>query len=123
MGTTWAGRPYELVVKDKAPLGVAWKDAILRTSWWAIPKGAKHFENAMKLLAWMQDAQRQAEQAKLNGFAGGNKETASLVPQQVRDYLATSPSHLVETLVANDGWWSENGPAAEKRFTSWVIAQ
>ena len=50
MGTAWNGRPYQLIVKDKAPLGVAWDNAILRTSWWAIPKGAKHQDNAMKLL-------------------------------------------------------------------------
>jgi putative spermidine/putrescine transport system substrate-binding protein len=123
MGTAWNGRPYQLVVKDKAPLGVAWQGAILRTSWWAIPKGAKHFDNAMKLIAWMQDAKRQSEQAKLSGYAGGNKGTAALLPDNVRDYLATAPQHLETTLVVDDSWWEANGPAAEKRFTGWVIAK
>lgn len=123
MGTAWNGRPYQLVVKDKAPLGAAWEDAILRTSWWAIPKGAKHYDNALKLIAWMQDAKRQAEQAKLSGYAGGNKGDAALLPENVRDYLATSPQHLAVTLVSDDTWWEANGLAAEKRFTSWVIAK
>jgi putative spermidine/putrescine transport system substrate-binding protein len=123
MGTAWNGRPYQLIVKDKAPLGVAWDDAILRTSWWAIPKGAKHFDNAMKLIAWMQDPNRQAEQAKLSGYAGGNKGVAELLPENVQQYLATSPTHLATTLVVDDNWWEANGPAAEKRFTGWVIAK
>jgi putative spermidine/putrescine transport system substrate-binding protein len=123
MGTAWNGRPYQLIVKDKAPLGIAWDDAILRTSWWAIPKGAKHFDNAMKLLAWMQDAHRQAAQATLSGYAGGNKGTAALLPENVQQYLATSPAHLATTVVSDDTWWGTNGPAAEKRFTGWVIAQ
>ena len=123
MGTAWNGRPYQLIVKDKAPLGVAWQDAILRTSWWVIPKGAKHYDNALKLIAWMQDANRQAEQAKLSGYAGGNKGVAALLPENVRDYLATSPQHLAETLVVDDSWWEANGAAAEKRFTGWVIAK
>jgi putative spermidine/putrescine transport system substrate-binding protein len=123
MGTTWNGRPYQLVVKDKAPLGVAWEDAILRASWWVIPKGAKHFENAMKLIAWMQDPHRQADQAKQSGYAGGNKGTAALLSEEVRNYLATSPTHLETSVVADDSWWEASGPAAEKRFTTWVIAK
>jgi putative spermidine/putrescine transport system substrate-binding protein len=123
MGTAWNGRPYQLIVRDKAPLGVAWGDAVLRTSWWAIPKGAKHPGNAMKLLAWMQDATRQSEQAKLSGYAGGNKGVAALLPKEVSAFLATSPEHLAETIVADDTWWSVNGPAAQKRFTSWVVAR
>lgn len=123
MGTTWNGRPYQLIVKDKAPLGVAWDGAILRTSWWAVPKGAKHSDNAMKLIAWMQDPHRQAEQAKLSGYSGGNKDTAALLPENVQAYLATSPSHLATSVVADDDWWQANGPAAEKRFTGWVIAK
>ena len=112
-----------LIVKNNAPLGVAWGDAILRTSWWAVPKGAKHFDNAMKLLAWMQDAKRQAEQAKLSGYAGGNKGVAALLPDNVQQFLATSSDHLATTLVTSDDWWENNGPAAEKRFTGWVIAK
>jgi len=77
----------------------------------------------MKLIAWMQDPKRQAEQAKSSGYAGGNKGTAALLPDEVRDYLATSPQHLTNTLVVDDSWWEANGPAAEKRFTAWVIAK
>ena len=121
MGTAWNGRPFQLITRDKAPLGVAWGDAILRTSWWAIPKGAKHVANAMKLLAWMQDPGRQAAQASLSGYAGGNKGTAALLPPTVAPFLTTSPEHLATTLVVDDSWWSANGPAAEKRFTGWVV--
>lgn len=117
------GRPYQLVVKDKAPLAVAWGDAILRPNRWVIPKGAKHHHNAMKLIAWMQDAHRQAEAAKLSGCAGGNNNVAALLPAEVQDYLATSPEHLKMSLVSNDDWWGQNGPAAYKRFTGWVIGK
>lgn len=123
MGTAWNGRPYQLVVKDKAPLAVAWGDAILRPNRWVIPKGAKHHHNAMKLIAWMQDAHRQAEAAKLGGCAGGNNNVAALLPAEVQDYLATSPEHLKMSLVSNDDWWGQNGPAAYKRFTGWVIGK
>ncbi len=123
MGTAWNGRPYQLIVKDKAPLGVAWDDAILRTSWWSIPKGAKHYDNAMKLIAWMQDPHRQAAQATLSGYAGGNKGTAALLAENVQQYLATSPAHLATTVISDDDWWGTNGLAAEKRFTAWVISK
>jgi len=121
MGTTWNGRPYQLVVKDKAHLGVAWGDAVLHTAWWAIPKGAKHYEAAMKLLAWMQDPKRQAEQATLTGYAGPNIHTPEYLSPVVKQYLSTAPDHLKTTLISNDQWWAEYGPEAEQRFLSWVI--
>ena len=71
----------------------------------------------------MQDAGRQAAQAKLSGYAGGNKGVAALLPENVQQFLATSPAHLATTLVVDDTWWQANGPAAEKRFTGWVIAR
>lgn len=123
MGTAWNGRPYQLVVKSGAHLGVAWESAILRTSWWAVPKGAKHFASAMKLIAWMQDPERQAQAATLSGYAGGNVNTAAHLPENVRAFLATSPVHIAQSVVVDDSWWEANGPAAEKRFTGWVIAK
>jgi hypothetical protein len=48
---------------------------------------------------------------------------AALLPADVQRFLATSPEHLAATLVTDDAWWEANGPAAEKRFTGWVIAK
>lgn len=123
MGTAWNGRPYELVVKDKAPLAVAWKDGILRTSWWSIPKGAADKAAAMKLIAFMQDPKRQAEAAQRTGYTGGNLKTSQYLPAEMQKYLATAPQNLAVSVVADDHWWQENGPAAEQRFTKWVISQ
>ena len=57
------------------------------------------------------------------GYAGGNKGTAALLPENVQPYLATSPAHLATTVVSDDTWWGANGLAAEKRFTGWVITK
>lgn len=123
MGTTWNGRPYQLVVKDHAHLGVGWDDAVLHAAWWAIPKGAPHYDAAMKLLAWMEDPQRAAQQAVQTGYAGPNKLIAQHLPKDVAAFLATSPEHLATTLIADDAWWQKNGPDAEKRFLGWVISK
>lgn len=121
MGTAWNGRPYQLVVRDNAHLGVAWDDAILHLSWWVIPKGAKHPEAAIKLISFMMNPERQAASAKESGYAGGNSKTADYLPENVRGFLATSPSHVAVSLKASDEWWDANAAAAEKRFTGWVI--
>ncbi|MBV9783361.1 MAG: extracellular solute-binding protein [Acidisphaera sp.] len=123
MGTAWNGRPYQLVVRDGAHLGVAWEDAVLHMAWWVIPKGAKHSDAALKLIAFMQDPQRQAASAKESGYAGGNSHDADYLPENVRDFLATTPAHVGVSVSANDEWWDANAVAAERRFTSWVIGQ
>jgi putative spermidine/putrescine transport system substrate-binding protein len=122
MGTAWNGRPYQLVVQNNAHLAVAWPGAVLRVSWWAIPKGAAHKDAAMKLIAFMQDPKRQAQQAEKTGYSGPNQKTASFMSEAARQYLSTAPDHLSVTVVADDKWWSDNGPAAENRFTAWITS-
>lgn len=123
MGIAWNGRPFQLIVKNDAHLGVAWDDALMHLSWWVIPKGAKHKDAAMKLIAWMQDPQRQADAAKETGYAGGNKQTIEHLPDNVKQFLATSPEHLAESVITSDEWWDANGLVEMKKFTGWMIRQ
>ncbi len=121
MGTAWNGRPYALVTQSRAHLGVAWKGAMLHIGWWAIPKGAPNYANALKLLAFMQDARRQAKVAEATGYAGGVAKTPAYLPAKVKNYLASSPAHVKASVVVNDTWWAKNVVDAENRFTKWVI--
>jgi putative spermidine/putrescine transport system substrate-binding protein len=118
MGTAWNGRPYAL--GSQANLGLAWDDAIFHVGWWAIPKGAPHPENALKLLAYMQNPAAQAAVAEDTGYAGGAKKTSANLSAKVKPYFAGTPAHLRSSLMANDKWWAANGAAAEDRFTTWV---
>lgn len=119
MGTVWNGRPYE-INSEKEVLGIAWDDAILHVSWWVIPKGAPHAANASKLLGAMMNPENSAKVAKVAGYSGPNLKTADFLDENVKPYFATSPEHLKQSLVIDDQWWKENGPAAEKRFLAWV---
>lgn len=119
MGTTWNGRPYE-ANNEGANLGIAWDDANLKMSWYGIPKGAKNYDNAMKLMAYMMDATRQAQAAEGSGYAGGNLKVGDLVSEALKPYFATLPEHLKVTLVSDENWWKDNGPNAEQQFISWV---
>jgi spermidine/putrescine-binding protein len=76
----------------------------------------------MKLLAYMQDAQRQAKVAEATGYSGGNTKTASFLPDTVKQYLATAPDHFSVSLIVDDNWWSKNATDAEKRFTDWLTS-
>jgi len=121
MGTTWNGRPYSLVTQNGADLGIAWNNAMLHVGWWAIPKGAPNYANALKLLAFMQNPRRQAAIAKATGYAGGAANTPKYLPPKVKLFLASSPSHVKASVIVNDAWWAKNGVDAANAFTSWVI--
>lgn len=122
MGTAWNGRPYQLMQKESAPLGVAWKNGILHESWWTIPKGAKNVDAAYKLLNFMLDPKRQGALGDKSQYAGGVKDATNFMTPETRQGLATSTEHLKEIMIADDGgWWVDNGPAAEKRFQEWLL--
>lgn len=121
MGGVWNGRPFQMVRQEKAPFGVAWEGNILHNSWWVIPKGAKHYKEAMQLLAAMQDPKAQAAYASIIGYASGNKLTEQYLADDVKAFLATSPEHVAQAVKLDDNWWNKNGPVAEQRFNTWLL--
>jgi putative spermidine/putrescine transport system substrate-binding protein len=100
-----------------------WNQGILKLSWWGIPKGAKHYKEAMKLIEFMMQPKYQLEWIKLSDYTGASKKAVELIDPKVVNpkFLATSPENIKKQFLQNADWWLDNADKVEDRWQSWII--
>ncbi|MGE4250274.1 MAG: ABC transporter substrate-binding protein [Parvibaculaceae bacterium] len=122
MATMWNGRAFSLL-QQNLPVNIVWKGASLHVSYWSVPKGAPHYDAAMKLLAYMYDpanAEKDACFAKKIGYAIPNKRLAEVLDAKTLSALPTSPENLKVQHPVDAEWWTKNLDEATRRWQEWT---
>ena len=120
MATAWNGRLYA-IQQAGAKVASVWKDGLLRTDAWAIPKGAANKENAQKLSAFITMAAPQARISCLIPYGFVNSKSAALIPADRLPQLPTAPDTLKDMLIYNTGWWADNRDAVLARWNKFLL--
>jgi putative spermidine/putrescine transport system substrate-binding protein len=114
---TWNGRAQS-VVADGGAADYSFHQSVIGTDCLGVPKGAPNKEAAMKLIAAMTTAEREA---KLTDYISyGPMNTAAyaggIIPEDRMKLLATAPGNVEASVFANSDWWVANGEAAQIAF-------
>ena len=120
MATAWNGRIYA-IQQTGAKVAPVWKDGLLRTDVWAIPKGAKNKDNAQKFSAFITMAVPQARISCIIPYGFVNSQSAALVPPDRLPQLPTAPDTLKQMLIYNVGWWTENRDEVLGRWNKFLL--
>ncbi len=118
MFLAYNGRAYGAIVEQSAPYAPAYGDAFGFSDGLAVPKGAANVEQAMQLINFMLDAQRQAQLTTYIPYAPSNT-TANLdgVPEEMQPFIPGVNPELQEALIPiNMKWWSENAAEAAQAW-------
>jgi len=110
-----------LQTEKDAPVAMVWKDGIMTTDFLAIPKGSKHKENALKLIAWMLDAKRQAAYAADTGVGPSNIKALELIDQKTKETLPSYHYQKGELVPVDNKWWATNLDKVTERWTQWKL--
>ena len=125
MAVGYSGRIFRAAVGDRQRLGVVWDGQIYDLDLWAIPKGAKNKDGAMRFIAFATDPARLAAQAQLIAYGPMRKSALALVGKhpiidvEMKDYLPTAPDNFKKALRFDDAWWTAHGAELQKRFEEW----
>jgi putative spermidine/putrescine transport system substrate-binding protein len=120
MATAWNGRIYA-IQQTGAKVAPVWKDGLLRTDVWAIPKGAKNKENAQKFSAFITMAVPQARISYLIPYGFVNSKAAALIPPERLKQLPTAPDILKDLLIYDVAWWTDNHDAVLDRWNKFLL--
>lgn len=93
--------------KAGVPVGFTFHQQMLLSNYWAVPKGAKNSEAAMKFIAFVSRAEQQANFAKLAPWGPTNKDAFKYIPEERQKDLPTSPANLDGAVLSNGQWWAE----------------
>jgi putative spermidine/putrescine transport system substrate-binding protein len=110
------------VAKDGAPVTYTFNQGILDFGCWAVVKGSKHRDLAMKILAEFVKPEYQAEMSRLSNYGAANTkilETGKISPELAKK-LPTAPDNLRRQIFANPDWWIAHGTEANERFDQFM---
>lgn len=117
--SAWNGR-VNAGIAQGYPLEVAWDGNILNRHWFFIMKHARNTKAAEALLYYMQDAELQANFAKIIGYGGSRKDLGSVLEPKLMSALPTSPEHLETGTIMDGDWWADNQAKISEQWSSWV---
>jgi putative spermidine/putrescine transport system substrate-binding protein len=125
MAAGYSGRIFRAAVGDRQRLGVIWDGQVYDLDLWAIPKGAKNKDGAMRFISFATDPARLATQAQLIAYGPMRKSALDLVGKhpvidiEMKEFLPTAPDNFKKALKFDDAWWDAHGEDLQKRFAEW----
>ena len=125
MAAGYSGRIFRAAVGDRQRVGVIWDGQVYDLDLWAIPKGAKNKDAAMRFITFATDPARLATQAQLIAYGPMRKSALDLVGKhpvidvEMKAFLPTAPDNFKKALKFDDAWWSAHGADLQKRFEEW----
>ena len=117
MTTGWNGR-FQAAQKDGAAADFTWNQGILGVDCFAVPKGAPHLGDAMKVLAYMAEPEPQAKMAVRTNYGPGNLkafDTGIISPETVK-MLPNAPENAKTQITLDPEWWAANNNQAQALF-------
>jgi putative spermidine/putrescine transport system substrate-binding protein len=120
MATAWNGRIFA-IQQAGAKVASVWKNQLLRTDVWAIPKGAANKVNAQKFSAFITLAAPQARLSCLIPYGFVNKKAAALIPAARLAQLPTAPDIIKDLLIYDTGWWSTHRDAVLGQWNKFLL--
>jgi putative spermidine/putrescine transport system substrate-binding protein len=99
---------------------MSWNQSLFTWDSWVILKGSPNTASAYKLLDFMADAHRQAEQLKLLSNGLSNKQTAALADKSILADLPSAPDNIANAIEVDAKFWLNNFDKLSGRFTKWV---
>jgi putative spermidine/putrescine transport system substrate-binding protein len=116
----WDGRIMGLV-KQGLPINIEWNQGHAYITSWAVVKGTKDKELAMKFLNSVLDPERQAVMSKeMGGCAPTNVKAFDYLDPTERVKLGSYPANLSKMFKMNMEFLAENQKEIQERWEKWI---
>jgi putative spermidine/putrescine transport system substrate-binding protein len=118
MSSAYNGR-IAAVQKD-SNLKVVWNGGIYDFDAWAIPKGAKHIEEAKKFIAYTVSPEQQKIYSSNIAYGPANSQAVPLLDKGILKDMPTTPENIADQVQIDVSFWADNGEQLEQRFNAWA---
>ena len=125
MAAGYSGRLFRALIGDRQRFAVIWDGQVYDLDLWAIPKGAKNKDGALRFITFATEPARLAVQAQLIAYGPMRKSALPLVGKhpaidvEMTAFLPTAPDNFKKALKFDDAWWNTNGAGLQQRFEAW----
>ncbi|MFT4196191.1 ABC transporter substrate-binding protein [Ottowia sp.] len=126
MGMGFDGR-FIALTQAKKPMRIVWNQAKQIGIYWTIPKGSKNVKEAHEFISFAMRPDRQAEMAKITGYAPSNPDAFKHISKELAAMLVTYPENSKNAYQMNQEWYAEvgadgktNGDRISQRWNEWI---
>ncbi|MBN9451497.1 MAG: polyamine ABC transporter substrate-binding protein [Bosea sp.] len=110
------------VMKEGHPIDLNWNQSIRDVGLWAVAKGTRHPEAAMKFLDFfLGGAKAHLAFANVVNYDTGNRSSLELVPEAERSRRIAYPENLKSQIVPDYKWVAENRDKLRERWNEWLL--
>jgi putative spermidine/putrescine transport system substrate-binding protein len=127
IGAATLGRIADLKQKG-APVDFEWNQGLIQFDYWAIPKGAKNYNNALKFIEFASRPEVMAALCKTQLLGPVNKRAFEFMTPERAMLLPSYPDNLRKQIFLNPGWWAEvdtsgksNLEKNQQRWSAWSL--
>jgi putative spermidine/putrescine transport system substrate-binding protein len=120
VGSAYINRIGDLIGSG-APVAYEWNQGEIQNNYWCILKGAKNYDNAMKLIAFATAPVAQAGFSTQTLMGPANSRAFEILSKDRASKLPSSPENLKKQFIYNDEWWADNRDTVQKRWDQWAL--
>ena len=110
------------LIDDGAPYAHTWNGGIMIADCYAVPKGTRNPQLALKSLYMAADPAKQAAMANLKPIAPVTPTayTLNIIKAEMLPMLPSSPKNLPGQVLMDGVWWMENGKEVQAQWLSFL---
>ena len=120
MASAWNGRIAALQTAG-VPATVSWPQGLSKRDCWAVPKGAKNKENAMKFIGFSTMAVPQARLSSMIPYGFVNSKSENYMTESQMAILPSAPAIRSQLVKYDYQWWVDNRDMAVNKFNKWLL--
>lgn len=105
-----AGLPYDF----------HFNQSIVEQSYWTVPANAPGGDEAMKLIAWMMQAEGMLQYASEMPYVLANTSIYGDIPPEMEERLPGFPANAALNMHIDDTWWAANAQEVQVRWLDWM---
>lgn len=120
IGVGPGGRVMQMTDKG-VPLTWEWGDNIVQLDYLSILKGCKKKAAAMKFIAFMADAKRQAALGEWGNYGPANKKAYQYISKEKAVRMPTYPPNFEKSVMINGEWYTQYGAEANRKWQTWKM--
>jgi putative spermidine/putrescine transport system substrate-binding protein len=98
---------------EGAPVELEWNQGFIYYDFFSIPKGAPHYDNALKLLSWRLDPQRAAQLTSSFPVALPSPVVFEAADRKVSRYWANNPANVSKAIEWSPDYWGAASPSGK----------
>jgi putative spermidine/putrescine transport system substrate-binding protein len=120
LSSAWSGRVLA-AIRDGAPIGYTYNQAIAWGNWWVIPKGTPYLELAHKVLTDALSVEAQTRLLKIDVYGPVLEAAAAKADATTRSHFVMAPEYAKNILILNEGEGAKYSVKYEERWNQFLL--